>query len=566
MLGSVSVVVAVLQAASGQLPERESVVLSQAQDPYRALALEVAAAESVAVVESLSEVAHLAPVHVLWVTAPASLSDEEMIRAGRFLEDHPDIAVGIITGSTAGQARALWLRASDAKGTRAAYAIAKHPRTGVGLPIGLVKDAPGKRSAHTLTKTSFSNALTEVDYLTFAGHGGPAYLGLPNESRFGAADVPSLPPIVIGTGSCNALRPWAPRSLALAFVDSGAAAYAGFTFSPIAGYLLGQYKDLSFRHTWPGFTVGEMIQLQNQGTLSAFATFPYYFLAGDPRLHLRDAAPYRFVSDRTSGDERILELEDVAAGVVPIRIPNGAGYGFAEVPGVGSAAVTDRFYNGRIQMMDWGEDKLLLVVQQAPALTVRLRRSAPWHRTITRPPTDALDHTFVYLPQTGGIPAPILGLAAWSMVLLWGHRARKGIVRPVLGRSFLAGGVLAAILGLYTLFRSGNVAVTSKVITPSMLEALDFFFLFSGAALLYALSRSWRGRTLAFLLGAFPALGPALFSFAGFTAINIRLASVLGAGLYTHHMGVLSSISFMLLVPPLFLAFRLAESRPSIRP
>jgi hypothetical protein len=196
MLGCVSGVAAVLLVASVQMPEREAVVLSQPRDPYRALAREIAEAESV--------------------------SDREMIRKGRFLRDHPDVAIGIITGSTPAQARALWQRAGDARGTRAAFAVAKDPRSGVGIPIGLVRDAPGGRSVHSLTNASFTKALTEVDYLTFAGHGGPAYLGLPNGARFGTADIPTLPPVVVATGSCNSVRPWVPRSLALAFVDNGA--------------------------------------------------------------------------------------------------------------------------------------------------------------------------------------------------------------------------------------------------------------------------------------------------------------------------------------------------------
>jgi hypothetical protein len=113
------------------------------------------------------------------------------------------------------------------------------------------------------------------------------------------------------------------------------------------------------------------------------------------------------------------------------------------------------------------------------------------------------------------------------------------------------------------MLRWDQVVVTSKAVTPSMLQPVDFFFLFSGSVLLYSLSRSWRGRTFALVLGAFPALGPAVFSFAGLTAMNLQLHSVLGTGLYTHQMGVLSTISCMLLLPLLILAFRLAVSRPS---
>ena len=565
MLASVSVVLGIFQIASALLPARDVVVLSHPHDPYRNLALEIASAESTTLVESLSEIASLGPMHVLWVTAPATLSDEEMIEAGLFLKDHPDIAVGIITGSTPDRARALWRRAAEASGTRAAFAIAKDPRTGVGIPIGLTVDRPQGRSVLPLTKASFATALTEMDYVTFAGHGGPSSLGLPNGVRFGTSDIPTLPPVVVATGSCNALRPWANRPLAVTFADSGAAAFAGFAYSPIAGYLLGQYRDLAFRQTWPGVTVGETIQLQNQGTLHAFARFPFFFLVGDPRLHLRSSIPYRVRRDTVLGDERILELEDVASGVVPIRIPNAADYDFVRIPGLGSAAASDLFYNGRIQMMNMGEDRLLLVVQETPALTVILRRSAPGHRAVSRPLTDALDHTFVFLPQTG-IPAPTLGVVVFLAVFLWGLKARKGDVRRASIKSLVAGGVPAAIVGLYTLLRHNDVVVTSKAITPSALVPIDFFFLFSAAALLFTLSRSWRGRTFAILLGAIPALGPAMFSLLGFTVMNFRLSSVLATSLYTHHMGVMSLISTVLLVLSLVLSFTLTTGRVSTTP
>ena len=309
----------------------------------------------------------------------------------------------------------------------------------MGIPIGLVVDAPTGKSEHPLTKESFVESLSRVDYMTFAGHGGATYLGLPDYVRVEAADLPDLAPVVVATASCNTLRPWARGSLALAFVDNGAAAYAGFVYSPISGYLLGQYRDLAYRHTWPGFTVGEVIRIQNRGTLRSFASFPYFFLLGDPRLHLRGEAPYRLTSDEISAGVRVLRYDVVPAGVVPVLVSDGAAYEFVEIPGVDSVGEGDPFYNGRIQTGERGDDKLLLIVHEGGPLTIRLGRSPPWHRAVIRPVTDALDHTFVYLPQTG-VPAPVLGLAVWLLALLWGRRAREAT-----GPRFLAGSHLAGV-------------------------------------------------------------------------------------------------------------------------
>ena len=529
--------------------------------PTGTLPSRLPAAESLTLVESFADLTALSPRHVLWVAAPEELSDEEMVAAGHFLGEFGDTSIGIITGSTRESARALWLRARQADGTRAAYAIAKDPRTGVGIAAGLVVETPEGTARHSLTKESFVEYLTRVDYMTFAGHGGAGYLGLPDYVRIGAGDLPPLPPIVVATASCNTLRPWAAGSIALDFVDKGAVAYAGFVYSPISGYLLGQYRDLAYRHTWPGFTVGEVIAVQNRGTLKSFASFPYFFLIGDPRLHLRAEAPYQLTGDRISGDERMVQYEEVPAGVVPVRIRDGAGYGFAEIPGVGSFADDDPFYNGRVQAIDRGGDKLMLVVHQGGPLVVQLRRSAPWHRAVVRPVIDALDHNFVYLPQTGP-PPPASGLVVWLLTLIWGVKARKERERPLLVRSFFAGVSLAAPVGFYLLARSGDIAVTSKAVTPSPWVVVDLCMLVAAAAYIFLVSRSWRGRVSAVAIGSLPALGPALFSLVGITAANYRMATALGVGIYSHHMGALSMISTLVLLPILIVVFSFARAAP----
>ena len=185
--------------------------------------------------------------------------------------------------------------------------------------------------------------------------------------------------IVVSTGSCQTVRPWNDNSIALRFVDQGAAAYAGFVYSPNEGYLIGEFDGLPFRYTWPGFPIGHVIQAQNRGTLQGFARFPYLFLLGDPRIAFQSYPPYSLVDDRLEDGQRILKFQQVPSGVIPVRITGGATYRFVEAEGITTAAEQDPFYNSRLQMVDIQEDKYILLVHPGGDLTLRLRPQAPWH-------------------------------------------------------------------------------------------------------------------------------------------------------------------------------------------
>ncbi|NIQ59356.1 MAG: hypothetical protein GWN71_40220, partial [Gammaproteobacteria bacterium] len=117
-----------------------------------------------------------------------------------------------------------------------------------------------------LTPETFRAALDRSGYVTFAGHGGPGYLRLDDETTVRAGDLPALSGAVVTTAACNTFRPWSDGSIATAFVDRGAMAYAGFAYSPVAGYLLGVYEGLPLRHSWPDFPIGRIVRVQALGT------------------------------------------------------------------------------------------------------------------------------------------------------------------------------------------------------------------------------------------------------------------------------------------------------------
>jgi len=273
---------------------KDTLILADPTDPYYPLAGEIAGAESLPVVHTLDQVMSQQPAFLLWVVSPDHLSDQVMIEFGLAMRGRSRaISTGIISGTTLQDARALWQRSAEAKGEWVVAVNAANPSGNIQADIA---DLSGEGAVHhPLTKANLIQSLQRTDYLTFTGHGSGRYLRLDDDTTLRAGDLTALPPLVVATGSCNTFRPWEDNSIALAFARRGAAAYAGFAYSPNEGYLMGEFEGLPFRYTWPDFPIGHAVQAQNRGTLQGFASLPYYFLLGDPRTSLQDEAPYRLM-------------------------------------------------------------------------------------------------------------------------------------------------------------------------------------------------------------------------------------------------------------------------------
>ncbi len=525
-------------------PTRSAVILADPADPYYVLAQEIARREALPLVTSANEALAGDPAFLLWVVSPARLSDQAIVAFSQALRDRPSaIAVGIISGSTLEAARALWQRAAQARGQRVVSVNAANPSGRIAPNVTVWSgETP---SVQPLTKDNLLRSLQAADYLTFTGHGGRRAWGLDEETQLRVADLPDLPPVVVATASCNTFRIWEGESIALAFTDRGAAAYAGFAYSPNEGYLIGEFDGLPFRYTWPDFPIGAVVQVQNHGTLQGFANFPYYYLLGDPRIALQAETPYRLVEDRQEGDTRILTYAGAPAGVIPVRIPDGARYDFVDIPGVTSAGYHDLFYNSRLQMANIGADKYLLVAHRGGDLTVRLGVNPPWPWLAADLLTDSLDHTLIYSPQTGGDALALCpaGLALTAAaLLLWRRRDSVRFLVP----AALAGVGFAALHGLYALVRLDAVTITSKTVEFSPLALVGAFLLTGGGAFLFLYTRRWWARGIALLIATFPAWAAALFSLVALTIVNVMLAGAgLGVSLYNYHLGLLALVAFV---------------------
>jgi hypothetical protein len=516
-------------------------ILADPGDPYYALAEEIARQEGLPIWPTLDEALQTDPAFLLWVVSPAYLSDQAMVEYGERMRGRPSsVSMGIISGTTLEDARSLWLRAAEARGEQVFAANAANPSAHIQPAITAY--SPEGTRVEPLTKANLVRSLREADYLTFTGHGSGRVLRLDAETTLGSADLPALPPVVVASGNCNSFRLWEEDSLPLAFARQGAAAFAGYVYSPIEGYLLGQYSGLPFRYTWPDFPVGHALQVLNRGASQGFAALPYLHLLGDPRLALQAAPPYRLIGDQTAGSVRTLTYSGAPAGVIPVHIPGGARYPFVEIPGVSAAWQGDPFYNARLQMVDIGEDKYILFLHQGGDLELRLRLRPPWGWAAGDLLLDALDNALLFMPQTGGswLILALAGLAAIPIGWILARRRQIRVVIPAL----LTGASLAAVHALYVLARLERVTLISKPVQFSPVALAGTFLWAALGTALYLSARGRLARACALLVAVLPAAIPA--------AVNVGFALIgnwavfhptLGVSLNNYHLGLQAAMA-----------------------
>ncbi len=461
--------------AAETLPVYDLVVLAEPEDPYTVLADEIAQAEGAPRLNALEALETVDAAYVLYVASPQRLTETRLLTLGALsvaTGRYP--AIGIISGSTLEQARALWQRGAEVHAGKGFFG------SGVDGPGKLAESTLWDMSAEPvvatpLTKPDLLRALQVADYFYWARHVSETrwywYEGeepVADEALAGA-DLPELGPVVVHTPSCRSFLPWREDSIALAFVDHGAAAYLGHLYSPCClGYFIGSLDTLPGYNTWPGVPMGVLAQIQNRASERPFATQPYFFMLGDPRIALQAGAPYTITSDTVEGDRRVIRGTWKSAapepGVLPLRIEGGAAYSFIRVTGVGAAADSDLFYNRAIQPLAVQGDKVLLILHADGPFEVVLRESAPplWRQT------DALRDAFEYTWCTVAPVADWLGVVPLVLlpVLAIAKCLRKKPLRPYLPA--LGVGVGWATIQLaFCLLRAGKVSVSPYLLRPT---------------------------------------------------------------------------------------------------
>ncbi len=522
------------------------VVLGDPQDAYWPLAGEIAQAEGAPLAASIAEALQHAPIHLLWVISPGSLSDEALVSVvGVALRAYGAVSLGVISGATLDSARALWQRRADYQGNHLAV-VPREERIELYRAGELAETWP-------LAGEALAAALPLADYVSYQGHGTRSMWHLAEDDEFTADRVPDLPPLVVNAGSCQTFRLWSEGSIALSFADHGAAAYAGFPHSPM-GFLMGEPKGYPWQRTWPEFPIGHVVQVQNRGLMQGLAAWPYYLLLGDPRQALQTEAPYRVAGDTVENGVRVVTLADAPAGVLPVRIPDGATYGYVRVAGVGVAWRGDPFYDADVQMADIGADKFLLLAQDGGDVVIRLSARPSLGVRLTEPLVDALDHTALVFHAVGNREINFILLGIAILLMGWRLWRRREHWRADLVAALLAALALTIFRGVYAVARQPRLAWLYEGYLRTMGVEFQVNALYlviglvvstSGCWLYLGARRIW-GKLIGGALALMPTVFMAPFLLANMLLLNTLASQKYGLPLYGYSLGLMTAITLAL--------------------
>jgi hypothetical protein len=479
---------------SGPAITTETLIVAEKSDPYYSLAQEIAAEEGLEMVETFDEVLQNPARFVLLVAAPERLSPDRLAQIGELFQDqnyYPGL--GIISGSTMEKARQLWARRDQAK--------AGNNYLGGDVDILQQVYAPtifdiseGAYQEIALNKDNLIHALEQADYFYWSRHTGPRdwswneeYGDWTEDDQLRAADIPALKPAVIYSLTCSPFRPWVEDSIALGFVDHGAAAYLGFVNTPHTVTFSRDGLSVPGLTTWSEFPLGLAAQIHNKVAAETVFTSPQLFMLGDPRVYLAKDQPYRITSDRvTRNGRRILTGASDESSILAVKIDGGAAYRFVSLRGVTSASDEDVFYNNKLQTLDLGEDKYLLFAHPGGDFELRLSRHNPPGWAVADAVVDAFDFSWVVLwlsTYADGNPQLLLvSLPVFLGILLFKTLKQKQRLRAYTRVFLFALAFALARLG-YFLLRVDEYTISANlaVYTPGQI-ALGGLGVFAGVA------------------------------------------------------------------------------------
>jgi hypothetical protein len=525
-----------------KLPTEQTLVVGDPRDSYNALAVEISNAESIPSLGSIQEALTQNPHYVIWVGSPGYFTDKVLAQCGWLLKStRSGVNIGIITGRTIEDARALWLRGPRVKAERSTAVRGEKPLSEF-FPVKTLRSHTYESSGLLLNKEELIDELRVSDYLTFTGKGSGSEWQLADGTLWSASNLPKLSSDVLATADCAAWRLEPSSSMALSAVTQGAAAYAGFFLHPMEGFLPGEDGGLPLRYTWPEATIGDVIRLQNQSAMQAFAAVPLYFLLGDPRISLQTEPPCTAIKIETNRGMRSYDYGEQPSGVIPVRIKNGAQYHYAEIPGITSISDYDLFYNSRLQAINEGADKILLVSHNGGDLIVSLQPEPPAFWRVKQTILDGLDYSLLYLPGSSG-PYLSLSLSIMALLGIVYLMKKRGIPGRVLFLSMLVGMIMGLSHALYASNRISLAAIISKPIQVGVIDVIATALLAGCGLILLIEIKGVAVKIAGAVIAVLPALGSGITNGLHILALNtFRSKPALGFGIYNYRTAGLALI------------------------
>jgi hypothetical protein len=499
---------------------QETVVVSQRSDPYYSLAQKIAQAEGLEIVQEFAEVLKFNPKFIMWVASPQAITKERLLDIGRIfksLDYYPGF--GIISGSTIEKAEQLWMRKGLAQKGKNYLGGDVEPTQWVYEPtIFNISDNSNERIS--LDKAQLIDVLKQADYFYWSRHVGKRTWFWNAESedwgeddQLFAKDIPPLKPVVIYTPSCNSFRPWVKDSIALGFVDQGAAAYIGNINSPFhTNALLRRGLLVPGMSSWKEFPLGLVAQVESKVAAKAYFSVPQFFMLGDPRIYLSKDRPYHIISDTIDKDgKRVIEGESSENGILAVKIEKSAEYNFLAIPGLASVSENDPFHNNKLQTLNLGSDKYALFLHRGGHFEIELSKKAPFWWWFTDLITDILDYAWVVLwLDVRVVNAPFIYailLPIAIVILLWKMLRQKKSIQEYQG-VFLAGFLLTLLRLIYCLVRMDDYSVSANLVnyTASQiaLGCVGVFACASGGLMLMKDTNKSVVKTLGLVFAALP--------------------------------------------------------------
>jgi hypothetical protein len=226
-------------------------------------------------------------------------------------------------------------------------------------------------------------------------------------------------------------------------------------------------------------------------------------------------------------------LAPLPPGIVPIRIDGGAQYGVVDVVGFSRVSVHDDFYSGRLQMIDAGYDKYLLVQHPGGPLTIRLTNEDATTAMAARALFKALDVGFVVYAGGDRITPMLMGVLGAFGIWLFRKRASARI----LVLSVIMGTVFGSAHLIYAVLRKGSVDAISGAPTWNWWPAAITLTLVTLGSMLFLNSRKPLTKILAVAVATVPVAGPALLWLWLPFGFNFMTQGRIGGPLYNYALG-----------------------------